>query len=87
MSEGRSGESLVAFLVGAIAGAVAGVLFAPRPGKETRQKIRHWAEDVKEKGEELLEEGRERFTTKKEQISAALEAGREAYRKTGKNAD
>lgn len=87
MSEGRGGESLVAFLVGAIAGAIAGVLFAPRPGKETRQKIRHWAEDVKEKGGEILEEGKERLTTKKEQISAALEAGREAYRKTGKNAD
>lgn len=87
MSEGRGSESLVAFLIGAAAGAIAGVIFAPRPGKETRQKIGRWIEDVKEKGEEILEESKERLTTKKEQVSAAIEAGREAYRKTGKNAD
>lgn len=43
------GQLLLAFVGGALAGAVAGVLLAPRSGKDTRAKMRGLAEDAKEK--------------------------------------
>ena len=47
-------------LVGAAIGLVLGVLYAPRPGKETRALIMEKAEETKDKAEELIEEARKR---------------------------
>lgn len=44
---------LVAFIAGAAAGAVVALLTAPQSGKETREKVRDWAEDVKTKASEI----------------------------------
>ena len=35
------------FIGGAVLGAVAGLLFAPKPGKETRKEMKHYAMKVK----------------------------------------
>ncbi|PIT97191.1 hypothetical protein COT77_02900 [Candidatus Berkelbacteria bacterium CG10_big_fil_rev_8_21_14_0_10_41_12] len=35
--------------VGIIAGAIAGVLFAPKPGKETREDIKNYLNEIKDK--------------------------------------
>jgi gas vesicle protein len=35
------------FISGAVLGTVAGILFAPKPGKETRKEIKHYAMKVK----------------------------------------
>ena len=58
--ENRSGggSTLLALILGATAGVIAGILFAPRSGKETREQFQNWMEDLEGKGEELLEEGR-----------------------------
>lgn len=40
---------LIAFIAGAAAGAVVALLTAPQSGKETRDKVRGWAEDMGEK--------------------------------------
>ncbi|GAB4384646.1 MAG: hypothetical protein Kow0075_16620 [Salibacteraceae bacterium] len=50
---------IVAGLVGAAAGAVAGVLFAPAEGKKTRKKIARSIEDLKEEVEELATKSKE----------------------------
>ena len=47
-------DILITLLVGLSAGFVAGILLAPKPGKETRKEI-------KEKGEELIEKSKESF--------------------------
>ena len=44
--------------VGVIAGAIAGVLFAPQSGKETREDIKKYLHEIKEKiAEELVKVG------------------------------
>jgi gas vesicle protein len=44
-------------LLGAAAGAVAGILFAPKSGKETRKIIADKSKEYVEKGKEYVEKG------------------------------
>lgn len=86
----RDGNSFVWFLAGLGLGALAGVLYAPRSGSETRDAIRARAEEgreyVKNRAREAREQasswadrGREVVTQQKDQFRAAYEAGRQAY--------
>ncbi len=86
----RDGNSFVWFLAGLGLGALAGVLYAPRSGSETREVIRARAEEgreyVKNRAREAREQanawadrGREVVTQQKDQFRAAYEAGRQAY--------
>ena len=51
----RTGVVLLSFLAGALVGATAALLLAPRSGRETRQKIAEFGADMKEKISELPE--------------------------------
>ena len=42
---------LIAFVAGAVAGAVTALLAAPQSGRETREQVRGWARDLGEKAE------------------------------------
>ena len=86
----RDGNSVVWFLAGLGLGALAGVLYAPRSGSETREVIRARAEEgreyVKSRAREARDQasawadrGREVVTQQKDQFRAAYEAGRQAY--------
>lgn len=86
----RDGSSLVWFLAGLGVGALAGVLYAPRSGSETREVLRARAEEgreyvrnrareAREQAEEWAGRGREVVNQQKEQFRAAYEAGRQAY--------
>lgn len=44
-------------MIGAAAGAIAGILFAPKSGKETRKIIGEKAKEYSEKGKEMLDKG------------------------------
>ena len=83
MAESNTGESLLAFVLGAVAGAAVGVLFAPREGAETREALQEWLKESADKGTEYLKSKRESLSTQKEALAAALEAGKKAYRETG----
>lgn len=51
MSENRGStvlEVTLAFLLGSVAGAALGILFAPASGRETREKIKDTAEKVRD---------------------------------------
>jgi gas vesicle protein len=86
----RDGSSLVWFLAGLGVGAVAGILYAPRSGNETREVLRTRAEegreyvrnrarDAREQASQWADKGRDVVTQQKEQFRAAYEAGRQAY--------
>jgi len=88
--EGNGATNLGFFLAGLGIGAVLALLFAPRSGKETREYIAGKAEEgrdyVKAKSEDLrrqaegaVEKGKDLVTKQKELLSAALEAGKQAY--------
>ena len=73
------GGVLVAFAVGAIAGAAVALLFAPATGEETRRKLAEKARDGRERAEGLAREGREYFNRQRDNLSAAVERGRDAF--------
>ncbi len=86
----RDGSSLGWFLAGLGLGAVAGVLYAPRSGNETREVLRVRAEEGREyvknrareardQASQWADKGRDVVTQQKEQFRAAYEAGRQAY--------
>ncbi len=61
MSEKSSGDTILVFLLGGAIGACLGLLFAPQSGKETRKKVKVLFDDLSEKTDELLEEGKSRI--------------------------
>ena len=90
MSENNGASNLGFFLAGLGIGAILALLFAPRSGKETRDYIAQKAEEgkdyVKTKTDELrrqaedaVEKGKDLVTKQKDLLSAALEAGKQAY--------
>ena len=80
MQDNRVGKALGLFIFGAVAGAVAGVLFAPRSGKETRENIGTWLKNRREQTKETISELREKTHLQKEKLLAAVKAGREVYK-------
>jgi gas vesicle protein len=89
MSE-RDSNSFVWFLAGLGLGALAGVLYAPRSGSETREVLRQRAEDgrdymrgrareARDQASQWADRGRDVVNQQKEQFRAAYEAGRQAY--------
>ncbi len=79
------------FLLGLGVGFVAGILAAPRSGEETMHYIKEKAvegkdyllrqqETLKEGAQSAVDKGKEAVLRQKEQIAAAYEAGRQAYR-------
>lgn len=57
----QNAKILVAFLVGAAAGASLGILFAPDKGVETRRKIKEKFEDLGDKAHEQYEKLKRRL--------------------------
>jgi gas vesicle protein len=91
MSDRESSNSFMWFLAGLGFGALMGVLYAPRSGRETREAIRNTAQEggeyLKNRGREARESvnqwvdrGKDVVSQKKDQISAAIDATRQAYR-------
>lgn len=65
----NSGKSLLAFIAGAAAGAITGLLLAPEAGGETRKKLGKKAGDLASELEHSWEANAKRF---KELTDAAL---------------
>jgi gas vesicle protein len=87
----RDGSGFLWFLAGLGIGAAVGILYAPKAGDETRQRLRSVAEDLpdnvrdrarqaREQAGTWADKGRDYLNQQKEQIRSAYEAGRQAYR-------
>jgi len=90
MSEENGGTKVGFFLAGLGIGAVVALLFAPRSGRETRDMIAQKAEEgkdfvktkteeIRKQAEDAVEKGKDLVNKQKELLSAALEAGKQAY--------
>lgn len=84
------GSKVTYFLVGLGVGALVGILFAPKSGEETREFLGKKADDgrdyaqkkareLRARADELIEQSKDVAIRKKDSLSAAVEAGREAY--------
>ena len=82
----------IAFLSGAMLGAMAAILYAPSSGEETRRAIKGYArrteDEVLEKGKEIradlshtVDEAKRYLKETEATIAAALAAGKEAFKK------
>ena len=102
MKEGNGGDRVLCFIAGAGIGAVLGLLFAPKSGRETRDLIARTANDGRDyltnrvtESRQFIDDSKRRVTDdfntfldrskeavqrQKEQLSAAFEAGKAAYR-------
>jgi gas vesicle protein len=74
-----AGTILVAFVLGAVAGAAVALLYAPTTGRETRDYLGEKAREGRERATAMAEKGRQAFNDGKETLATAIERGREAY--------
>lgn len=69
-------EFLGGFIIGAAIGTLAGLLFAPQSGEETRDAVCKSAQDIsgklKESGQQLIESGRDLLAQGKSQVTEQL---------------
>ena len=80
MSRNDSGGTvLLAFLAGAVTGAAVALLFAPAAGEETRQFLSDKARESRDRALQAAREGRETLKRQKDQVTSAIERGRDAY--------
>src|SRR5437879_8328204 len=86
----RDGNSVLWFLAGLGLGTLAGVLYAPRSGNETREALRskaeegreymrHRATDAKSQANDWVDRGRDMLNQQKDKFRAANDAGRQPY--------
>lgn len=86
-------NGLSSFLMGLGVGVAIGMLFAPKSGNETRDFIKSKAGEgtdyLKQQGTqfrqsatEWVDKGKEAIRSQKENLSDAVEAGKQAYRDT-----
>lgn len=84
------GSKVAYFLVGLGIGSLVGLLFAPKSGEETRDLLakkadegrdyaQRKARELRERADELIERSKDVAGRKKDSLTAAVEAGREAY--------
>lgn len=89
---GSAAGVLLAFLSGAALGAVAALLLAPKPGRESREQLRGYARKAEEnlrelagraeeRFEEVVDQGKEFVEAQKSVLREAFEAGREAMKR------
>jgi gas vesicle protein len=77
--ESGAGGVLVAFVLGAIAGAAVALLVAPASGEETRRKLSEKAREGRDKAAEAARKGGEFIRTQRDGLTTAFERGKEAF--------
>ena len=74
-----AGTILLAFALGAVAGAAVALLYAPASGEDTRKYLGEKAREGRERANDIAEKGREAIKQGRETVTHAIERGRDAY--------
>jgi gas vesicle protein len=74
-----AGTIITAFVLGALTGAAVALLVAPQTGEDTRRMLGDRARDGADRAAEAARQGRELLNRQKENITSAIDRGREAY--------
>lgn len=88
----NNGSKVSYFLVGLGIGALVGILFAPKSGEETREYLSQKADEgkeyaqrkareLRERADDLVQRSKQVASRQKDSISAAVDAGRDAYQR------
>ncbi len=88
----HTGSKISYFMVGLGIGALVGILFAPKSGEETREYLtkkadegrefaQRKARELRERAEDIVERGKQAAARQKDTLSAAVDAGRDAYQR------
>ncbi len=80
-SDGHAGVIMMAFVMGAITGAAAALLAAPASGPETRRVLNERAREGRDKAGDAARQGADFVRRQREQLSTAIDRGREAYQR------
>jgi len=80
--EGSSGNSaLLAFALGALAGAAVALLYAPASGADTRRALRRKVRAGRDRVKDLADDGRDYVERQRDNVVEAMEHGREVFDK------
>jgi gas vesicle protein len=96
MSDRDNGNNFVWFLAGLGMGALLGVLYAPRSGKETREALINSAQegrdylrdrgrDARETVNQWVDRSKEVVGRQRDNITAAIDASKQAYREAAES--
>jgi gas vesicle protein len=78
--ENQQGHLFMGFLIGGVLGALAGILLAPKSGKELRSEL-------KEKGSEVLKEGKEIYADASTKAKEIIDEAKHQAKELKKEAD
>ncbi len=80
----RAGSNVRAFFIGGLIGAGLALIFAPRSGKETREHLKEYVNDLEDKFKSQYAVAKKTATEEVDKIKrktkAAVEKGKEAFR-------
>ena len=79
-NEEHCGNFLKGLVIGSFLGALAGIFFAPKPGKDLRS-------DLKEKGSEVLKDGKDIYADASRKAKAIIDEAKHRAEELKKEAD
>ncbi len=85
--DGRAaGTIILAFVLGALTGAAVALLKTPSTGDEMRRIVSYKAREGRERAGEAARQGREFLNRQRDNLTSAVERGREAYQQARSSA-
>ena len=85
-NDSQIGLVLLAFVMGAVTGAASALLFTPATGEEARRYLNDRAREGKGRAKDAAQRGREFVRQQREQLSTAVDRGRDVYERARERA-
>jgi gas vesicle protein len=85
-STSSSGTVLIAFALGALAGAAVGLLYAPASGEHTRRRLVAKGREARDKAQGLADGGREFIQRQRDNLVDVADRTSEAFEQARKGA-